>query len=91
MRTLALTLILLALTACAVKDNIDEDGYQAGDVAAGLIEDKGIYCSAPYRGIRAVGRFIIRVLGGVALPDVCIVIDAVAGQGEGGEVAILKP
>ena len=85
MRTILIALILLTLTACAVKDNIDDDGYQAGDVASGLIEDKGIYCSAPYRGIRAVGRLVIRLLGGVVVPDVCVVIDAVAGQGGGVE------
>ncbi len=79
MRQILMVALALMLASCAVKDNI-KDGYQGGDVAAGLIEDKGVYCSAPYRGIRAVGRFIIAMLGGVTVPDVCKVIDVVAGE-----------
>lgn len=79
MRKILIVLVLALLCSCAVKENM-EDGYQPGDVSDGLIEDKGFYCSPPYRGIRAVGRFVITMLGGVTVPDICAVIDGVAGQ-----------
>lgn len=72
-------LLLLAcvlIAACAVGGNL-QDGYQPGDVAQGLIDDKRAYCSAPYRGVRAVGRMIIAFLGGVTVPNPCAIIDAV--------------
>ncbi len=75
----------LMLAACGIRANLD-DGYQVGDVADGLVEDKRMYCSAPYRGIRAVGRMIISFLGGVTVPDPCRLIDAIV-QDDGAPAA----
>jgi hypothetical protein len=78
-KLVVLVLFVALLAGCAVSANM-KDGYQPGDIANGMIENKAFYCSPPYRGIRAVGRFIIRVMGGVTVPDACSLIDDVAGE-----------
>lgn len=79
MRMVKVALVLVMLSACNVSENL-EDGYQAGDVTTGMIENKGAYCSAPYRGVRAVGRFIISMLGGLTVPDVCRAFDVIIDE-----------
>lgn len=71
--------LFIALSACAVHDNL-QDGYQPGDVADGMIENRQLYCSAPYRGIRAIGRMLVTFLGGVTVPNPCAIIDAVVSE-----------
>jgi hypothetical protein len=76
MRLILAIALLLTLTACgSVSDNLD-DGYQRGDIAQGLKEDRAWYCGTGMMGIRAVTRFVLRGFG-VPIPDMCKVIDVV--------------
>jgi uncharacterized protein YceK len=45
----------------------------------GVIDNKEIYCSQFYKGIRAVGRSALSATAGVVVPDVCdtIVCDTI--------------
>lgn len=69
MKAVALVLIL-TLSSCAVSERLD-DGYNVGDITAGVIESYDVYCSLPLRGIRSLGRFTLVMLGGVVIPDLC--------------------
>lgn len=40
-----------------------------------VIDNKEIYCSGLYKGIRAVGRGALSATAGVVVPDVCDTID----------------
>lgn len=62
--------VALLLSSCAVSERLD-DGYNVGDITAGVIESYDIYCSLPLRGIRSLGRFTLVMLGGVVIPDLC--------------------
>ena len=74
-------MLALVVSACAVSDNLS-DGYEPGDVSNGLIENRSLYCSAPYRGLRAVGRFVLRLLGAPAVPDICVLIDEIKAESD---------
>lgn len=41
---------------------------------------KGIYCSAGYKAIRAVGRTALSVTTGLVSPDVCTEIDNIIAE-----------
>ena len=56
-----LILSVTALSSCAVSED--------------MIENKELYCSGLYQGIRAVGRVATEVVSGVTIPDVCDTID----------------
>ena len=45
-----------------------------------MIENKGLYCSGVYKGIRAVGRVATEVTTGVSIPDVCDTIDDIVEE-----------
>lgn len=48
-----------------------------------VIENKEVYCSGMYKGVRAVGRSALSLTTGVIVPDVCDSIDEiVAGEEE---------
>ncbi|MDX1489722.1 MAG: hypothetical protein R3332_00395 [Pseudohongiellaceae bacterium] len=73
--------MLLLLTACgSVSQNLD-DGYQRGDIAQGLKEDRAWYCGSGMLGIRAVARFVLRGFG-APVPDICKVLDVVVENAE---------
>ena len=55
-------------------------------VSEEMIENKGLYCSGVYKGIRAVGRVATEVTTGVSIPDVCDTIDDIV-EGENAEEA----
>lgn len=71
--------LAIFLAGCSISENL-EDGYQAGDIAEGTIENYRFYCSAPFVGLRAVGRVFIALLGGVTVPDTCKLIDEIREQ-----------
>jgi|TARA_Y100000296_G_C5028570_1_gene183597 hypothetical protein len=49
-------------------------------VSEEMIENKGLYCSGVYKGIRAVGRVATEVTTGVSIPDVCDTIDDIVEE-----------
>ena len=49
-------------------------------VSEEMIENKGLYCSGVYKGIRAVGRVATEVTSGVSIPDVCDTIDDIVEE-----------
>ena len=49
-------------------------------VSEEMIENKGLYCSGVYKGIRAVGRGATEVTTGVSIPDVCDTIDDIVEE-----------
>ena len=46
----------------------------------GVIDNKEIYCSQFYKGIRAVGRSALSATAGVVVPDVCDTIDQIVAE-----------
>ena len=46
----------------------------------GVIDNKEIYCSQFYKGIRAVGRSALSATAGVVVPDVCDTIDEIVSE-----------
>ena len=46
----------------------------------GVIDNKEIYCSQFYKGIRAVGRSALSATAGVVVPDVCDTIEEIFGE-----------
>ena len=46
----------------------------------GVIDNKEIYCSQFYKGIRAVGRSALSATAGVMVPDVCDTIDEIVAE-----------
>ena len=46
----------------------------------GVIDNKEIYCSQFYKGIRAVGRSALSATAGVVVPDVCGTIDEIVAE-----------
>ena len=49
-------------------------------VSEDMIENKELYCSGLYQGIRAVGRVATEVVSGVTIPDVCDTIDEIVEE-----------
>jgi len=49
-------------------------------VSEEMIENKGLYCSGVYKGIRAVGRVATEVTTGISIPDVCDTIDDIVEE-----------
>jgi hypothetical protein len=45
-----------------------------------MIENRELYCSEIYKGIRAVGRVATEVTTGVSIPDVCDTIDEIVEE-----------
>ena len=58
--------IPLLLSSCAVSED--------------MIENKALYCSGIYQGIRAVGRVATEVTTGISVPDVCDTIDEIVAE-----------
>jgi hypothetical protein len=54
-------------------------------VSEEMIENKELYCSGIYQGIRAVGRVATEVTTGVSIPDVCDTIDEIVEEERGEE------
>lgn len=75
-KRLLLVVAVLTMLGCNVTRNL-QDGYQEGDVATGLVENKRAYCSPIYIPIRAIGRWILRMIA-YPVPDVCKTIDFIA-------------
>jgi uncharacterized protein YceK len=50
-----------------------------------VIENKEVYCSGVYKGMRAVGRSALSATTGVVVPDVCDTIDEIVAE-ENAEV-----
>ena len=48
-------------------------------------ENKELYCSGLYKGMRAVGRSALSATTGVVVPDVCDTIDEIVAE-ENAEV-----
>ena len=46
----------------------------------GVIDNKEIYCSQFYKGVRAVGRATLSATAGVVVPDVCDTIDEIVAE-----------
>ena len=65
MRILAIA-VLLTLSSCTS--------------VQGVIDNKEIYCSQFYKGIRAVGRSALSATAGVVVPDVCDTIDDIVAE-----------
>ena len=51
-------------------------------VSEEMIQNKELYCSGVYKGIRAVGRVATEVTTGVSIPDVCTTIDEITEDSE---------
>jgi|TARA_B110000285_G_C14832329_1_gene471431 hypothetical protein len=45
-----------------------------------MIQNKELYCSGVYKGIRAVGRVATEVTTGISVPDVCDTIDGIVAE-----------
>ena len=45
-----------------------------------VIENKELYCSGVYKGMRAVGRSALSATTGVVVPDVCDTIDEIVEE-----------
>lgn len=43
-------------------------------------ENKELYCSGVYKGMRAVGRSALSATTGVVVPDVCDTIDEIVAE-----------
>jgi hypothetical protein len=43
-------------------------------------ENKEIYCSGLYKGMRAVGRTALSATAGVVVPDVCDTLDDIVAE-----------
>lgn len=43
-------------------------------------ENKELYCSGMYKGMRAVGRSALSATTGVVMPDVCDTIDEIVAE-----------
>ena len=70
-------LIFILSTCCTVSEE--------------MIENKELYCSGVYKGIRAVGRVATEVTTGVAIPDVCDTIDEIVEEDSlGKSLTILR-
>lgn len=46
----------------------------------GVIDNKEVYCSQLYKGLRAVGRSALSATAGVVVPDVCDTIDEIVAE-----------
>jgi len=54
-----------------------------------VIENKEVYCSGMYKGVRAVGRSALSLTTGVVVPDVCDSIDEIVEE-ENAEDGVTK-
>jgi len=45
-----------------------------------VIDNKELYCSQFYKGVRAVGRSALSATTGVVVPDVCDTIDEIVAE-----------
>ena len=45
-----------------------------------VVQNKEVYCSGMYKGVRAVGRSALSLTTGVILPDVCDSIDEIVAE-----------
>ena len=45
-----------------------------------VIDNKELYCSQFYKGVRAVGRCALSATTGVVVPDVCDTIDDIVAE-----------
>ena len=54
-------------------------------VSEEMIQNKELYCSGIYQGIRAVGRVATEVTTGVSIPDVCDTIDEIVEEDSEGK------
>ena len=66
MLAVVVLMLLPFLSGCAVSED--------------MIENKELYCSGLYQGIRAVGRVATEVVSGVTIPDVCDTIDEIVEE-----------
>lgn len=60
-------------------------------VSEDMIENKELYCSGLYQGIRAVGRVATEVVSGVTIPDVCDTIDEIVEEERSEEEESAEP
>tara|TARA_R100000808_G_C2153861_1_gene164470 strand:+ start:4944 stop:5150 length:207 start_codon:yes stop_codon:yes gene_type:complete len=65
---LRIAALCLLITGCTVSEE--------------MIQNKELYCSGVYKGIRAVGRVATEVTTGVSIPDVCTTIDEITEDSE---------
>lgn len=54
-----------------------------------VIENKEVYCSGMYKGVRAVGRSALSLTTGVILPDVCDSIEEIVEE-ENADTGVTK-
>ena len=54
-----------------------------------VIENKEVYCSGMYKGVRAVGRSALSLTTGVIVPDVCDSIDEIVAE-ENADTGVTK-
>jgi hypothetical protein len=54
-----------------------------------VIENKEVYCSGMYKGVRAVGRSALSLTTGVIVPDVCDSIEEIVEE-ENAEDGVTK-
>ena len=54
-----------------------------------VIENKEVYCSGMYKGVRAVGRSALSLTTGVIVPDVCDRIDEIVEE-ENADTGVTK-
>ena len=57
-------------------------GLMSCSVSEEMIQNKELYCSGVYKGIRAVGRVATEVTTGVSITDVCTTIDEITEDSE---------
>ena len=54
-----------------------------------VVQNKEVYCSGMYKGVRAVGRSALSLTTGVIVPDVCDSIDEIVAE-ENADTGVTK-
>jgi hypothetical protein len=68
-KVLIAVLLLIVLQGCTAVGNV-RDGYEPGEISAGVIEDAATYCSPVFIPVRFVGRWMLRVIA-YPVPNLC--------------------
>ena len=54
-----------------------------------VVQNKEVYCSGMYKGVRAVGRSALSLTTGVIVPDVCDSIEEIVAE-ENADTGVTK-
>lgn len=69
-RVLLVVLVVAACSGCNVSARL-QDGYDVGDVSAGMVENYRAWCSPVFKPLRVIGRWTLRLVA-IPAPDTCM-------------------